>query len=226
MGPVTYPANTFADQSVPGWAEQAEAQVLVEALKLAPEHGWTWAMTRAAGAAAGFSLGETELLLPNGPRDLAALYSRRCDAAALAMLADVDPAALKIRERIRRAAWARTEAALANEAATRRCTGYLALPANAPLGLRLVWESADAIWRWAGDTATDANHYSKRALLAGILTATLLVRLSQGEAAALATLERRIEAVMAFERFKARVGGLGLGGWTAGALGRLRYGRL
>ena len=34
-------------------------------------------MTQAAGAAAGFSLGETELLLPGGPRDLAALYSAR-----------------------------------------------------------------------------------------------------------------------------------------------------
>jgi len=223
---VTYPSNTNADDSVPGWAEEAEARVLVEALKLAPEHGWTWAMTRAAGAAAGFSLGETELLLPNGPRDLAALYSRWCDAQGMAALAEVDPAGLKIRERIRRGAWARTEAAMANETATRRCTGYLALPANAPLALRLVWESADAIWRWAGDTATDENHYSKRALLAGILTATLLVRLSQGEDAARATLDRRIEAVMAFERFKARVGKIDFGGWAAGALGRVRHGGL
>src|SRR5579864_8860240 len=128
MGPVTYPANTAASDSVPGWAEAAEAQVLAEAVKLAPDHGWTWATTRAAGAAAGFSLGETELLLPNGPRDLAALYSRRCDAEAMEALAQVDPAALKIRERIRRGAWARTEAAMAHEAATRRWTGYLALP--------------------------------------------------------------------------------------------------
>ena len=98
------------------------------------------------------------------------------------------------------------------------------MPGNAALGLRLVWESADAIWVWAGDTSTDENHYSKRALLAGILMATLLVRLSQGEAAAQATLDRRIEAVMAFERFKGRVGKLQLGAWTAGAMGRLRYG--
>jgi len=30
--------------------------------------------------------------------------------------------------------------------------------------------------------------------------------------------------VMAFERFKGRVGKLKLGEWTAGAMGRLRYG--
>ena len=224
MGPMSYPANTDIELESIDWAVEAEARVLAEALKLAPAQGWTWAMTKAAGAAAGFTLGETELLLPGGPRDLAALHSRAGDAAAMAALAGVDPTSLKIRERIRRGAMARTDAAMASEAATRRWAGFLALPGNAALGLRLVWESADAIWCWAGDTATDENHYSKRALLAGILMATLLVRLSQGETAAAATLDRRIEAVMAFERFKGRVGKLQLGAWTAGAMGRLRYG--
>src|SRR5215472_11161086 len=83
------------------WAERAEARVLAAALTLAPAQGWTWRMTKAAGVAAGLSLGETELLLPNGPRDLAALQSRACDASALAALAEVDPASLKVRERIR-----------------------------------------------------------------------------------------------------------------------------
>jgi ubiquinone biosynthesis protein COQ9 len=228
MGPMTLPAKTDPLQeraADPGdWAADAEARLLAEALKLAPAQGWTWAMTKAAGAAAGFSLGETELLLPGGPRDLAALHSRDCDAAALAALAGTDPKSLKIRERIRRGASARIDAAIASEAATRRCAGFLALPGNAALGLRLVWESADAIWNWAGDTATDENHYSKRALLAGILTSTLLVRLSQGEAAAGVTLDRRIEAVMAFERFKGRVGKLQLGQLAASTMGRLRYG--
>jgi ubiquinone biosynthesis protein COQ9 len=221
---MTYPANTDAALDTSDWALEAEALLLAEALKLAPEMGWTWATTKAAGAAAGFSLGETELLLPGGPRDLAALFSRACDATAMSALAQIDPKSLKIRERIRRGAMARTDAAMADEAATRRWAGFLALPGNAALGLRLVWESADAIWCWAGDTATDENHYSKRALLAGILMATLLVRLSQGEAAAAATLDRRIEAVMAFERFKGRVGKLRLGSSAAGAAGRLRYG--
>lgn len=226
MGPVTYPANTTPDESANAWASEAESQVLSEALQLAPTMGWTWRMAYAAGAAAGFSKGETELLLPAGPRDLAVLWSRACDSAAMSSLADVDPGALKVRARIRAGALARVEAAMAHEAATRRCAGYLALPTNAPLALRLTWESADVIWRWAGDTATDENHYTKRALLAGILTATLLVRLARGQAAAEATLDRRIEAVMTFERLKARAGRLELGRLAAGALGRLRYGVL
>jgi ubiquinone biosynthesis protein COQ9 len=225
MGPMSDLAKT-SDAPAADWATQAEARVLARALELAPAQGWTWAMTRAAGAAAGFSLGETELLMPNGPRDLAALYSRGCDAAALAALAGTDPASLKVRARIRRGALARIEAAMAAEAATRRWAGYMALPPNAPLALRLVWESADAIWHWAGDRATDENHYTKRALLAGILAGTLLVRLADGEAAAEAHLDRRIEGVMAFERLKGRLRRIELGRWTAGALGRLRFGGL
>jgi chemotaxis protein methyltransferase CheR len=54
---------------------------------------------------------------------------------------------------------------LNDDAAVRRWAGFLALPFNLPLALRLLWESADALWRWAGDTATDENHYSKRAIL-------------------------------------------------------------
>jgi ubiquinone biosynthesis protein COQ9 len=224
MGRVTYPANITPEDSAESWARDAEARVLAEALKLAPAMGWTWRMAYAAGAAAGFSKGETELLLPAGPRDLAALWSRACDVAAMAALEGVDPAGLKIRERIRRGALGRLEAAMAHEAATRRWTGYLALPTNAALGLRLAWESADVIWRWAGDTATDVNHYTKRALLAGILTGTLLVRLAAGEGAAETHLDRRIANVMTFERLKARTGRLELGKYAAGALGRLRYG--
>jgi len=223
MGPVTYPANSEPEESASSWASEAEAQVLAEALKLAPTLGWTWKMAHAAGAAAGFGRGETELLLPAGPRDLAALWSQACDTAAMAALADVDPRVLKIRERIRRGALARIEAAMQAEAATRRWAGYLALPGNAPLAARLVWESADVIWRWAGDTATDANHYTKRALLSGILASTLLVRLADGEAGAEAHLDRRIENVMSFERLKARAGKLELGRAAAGVLGAVRY---
>ena len=208
------------------WAAEAEAKVLAKAVKLAPDMGWTGAMARAAGAAAGFSAGETELLLPGGPRDLAALYVRDRDAAAMRALAAVDPASLKVRDRIRRAALARLDADLEHEAATRRLTGFFALPRNAALALRLLWGSADAIWRWAGDTATDENHYSKRALLASILASTLLVRLADGEAAAATHLDRRIEDVMRFERLKGRLGRLDLGRLTATALGRLRFGRL
>jgi ubiquinone biosynthesis protein COQ9 len=225
-------ARTRASQTAaaPGpeaadWAARAEQQVLDAALPLVPAQGWTWPMTLAAGKACGLSKGETELLLPQGPADLAALFVRRHDAQALARLAEVDIATLKVRERIARAVEARLEAAAAEGPASLRCAGFLALPSHLALGGRLAWETADVLWRWAGDTATDENHYSKRAILAGILVSATAIRLSSGKEAALAYADRRIADVMAFEAWKAttRLKPSKILDEVAGALGRMRY---
>ena len=94
------------------------------------------------------------------------------------------------------------------------------------LALRLNWEAADRIWRWAGDSATDENHYSKRLLLSEILTSTMVLRLKLGANAAAAHLDRRIDAVMAFEKWKGGIKPGNLGVRLAHGLGRLRYGRV
>lgn len=208
------------------WADEAEQKVLAHALRMAPIEGWTWRMVKLAGKAEALSEGETELLLPHGPADLAALLSRRHDQRALVALQDVQPNDLKIRERIYRAVEARLDAAAADEAATRRWAGYLALPHHAALAGQLAWESADVLWRWAGDAATDENHYSKRAILAGILTTALAIRLSSGRADSLAFVSRRIEDVMRFEKWKAttKLKPSAFVTGVAQALGRMRYG--
>ncbi|MDP3852835.1 COQ9 family protein [Phenylobacterium sp.] len=205
-----------------GWAEITEQQVLDAALSRVVTQGFTWPTVRAAGQACGLSGAETELLLPHGPADLAALLARRHDSLALAALPD--PAGLKIRARIRAAVEARLDAAARDEAAVRRWAGYLALPLHLPLATRLLWDSADKLWRWAGDTATDENHYSKRAILAGILASALAIRLSGGRDEAMAFVDARIENVMAFETWKAGLKTGDLLKDLAGALAKLRYG--
>jgi len=206
------------------WAVETEARLLDAALPHVRDLGWTSRLVRRAAGLVGLTPAEAGLLLPQGARDLAALFSYRQDETAMAELAGVDPAGLKMRERIARGVQARVAAAMADETASRRLTGFLALPQNLALGARLAWESADRIWRWAGDAATDENHFSKRAILATLLTSTLAVRLSDPSAAD-QHLARGIEAVMAYEKAKAR---FKLGDTAAAAaafLGRLRHGR-
>jgi ubiquinone biosynthesis protein COQ9 len=185
------------------WADAMEQAVLDAAIRHAPRTGWNSRMVRTACEELNLSVGDEELLFPNGARDLAALLSRRHDDRALAALAEVDPATLKIRERIARAVSARMEAGAEDLEATRRCAAFLALPTNADLGLQLAWETADLLWRWAGDTATDWNHYSKRTILSGILIPALTMRWFDGREAAEAFVARRIDNVMAFEKWKA-----------------------
>lgn len=206
------------------WVGQTHDALVQAALRRAHRQGWTWLMVRDAGADAGLTPAETELMLPEGPRDLAALLSRHLDARTLRDLAHLDPAALKVRERIREAVGAWIRAGQPHEASLRRWAGFLALPGNAPLGLRLAWASADVLWRWAGDKATDENHYTKRALLSEILISTLAIALASGEGAALAHLDRRIAGVMRFEKLKAKVQPLARAQSLAQRLGALRYG--
>ena len=208
----------------PDWADITEQAVLDAALPLAGQMGWTQALVTAAAAKAGLSAPEAGLLLPHGPADLAALLSRRHDRLAQEALSSTDPMALKMRQRISAGLLARLDAAAVDEAALHRWAGYLALPHHMPLALRLVWESADLIWRWAGDTATDENHYSKRAIVAGILASALAVRLSSGDEAARALVAARIDNVMAFEAWKAKRKPSDLAQTLATALGKLRYG--
>jgi ubiquinone biosynthesis protein COQ9 len=205
------------------WTEAAEKRLLEAAIPLAPALGWTSRLVARAAKGAGLSPGEASLVAPNGARDLAALFARRHDQAALAALAGVGARSLKVRDRITRAVEARVEAAASDGEAARRWAGYLALPQHLALAARLVWASADALWRWAGDRSTDENHYSKRAILAGILVSTLAIRLNAGGEAARAHLATQIERVMAYERFNARVRPADLAHDLATALGRVRY---
>jgi ubiquinone biosynthesis protein COQ9 len=206
------------------WADAAEQRVLDAAIALAPDLGWTNRLVARAAKACDLAPGDAELLFPNGPRDLAALFSRRHDAQALASLGD-DFDGLKVREKIARLVEARLDAAAEDLPAWRSWSGFLTLPQNQPLGWRLAWESADALWRRAGDTATDENHYSKRAILAGILVSAAAVRIQHGQEEARAYVARRIDNVMGFEKLKAKLKApVGLESIAAG-LANLRYGR-
>jgi ubiquinone biosynthesis protein COQ9 len=206
------------------WAERTEQALLDTFLIHVPALGWSPQALAAAGSDASLSAGDIGLLCPNGPRDMAALWARRCDARALAALVAMDPAPAKIREKIAAGVAARLDAAMADEQAARRWAGFLALPSNAALGLKLAWEGADVLWRWAGDVATDENHYSKRAILGGILVPALAIRLADGREAAEQFVAARIENVMQFEKWKAGIKPSEHFDRIARTLSRMRYG--
>lgn len=218
-------SSQASDQPGSSWADDTEQRVLDEALRLAPKLGWNAGLVSRALAAAGLNDAEGQLLLPEGPRDLAALLSRRHDAAALRKLRTFDLAALKIRQRIREGVVARLDAAQEHADVMRPLAAFLAFPTHLALALRLTWESADMIWRWAGDAATDENHYSKRAILSGILISTLAVDLASGRVSALSHLDARIDNVMAFEKWKAGLKPMDLASEVVSALARMRYGK-
>jgi len=188
--------------------------------------GWTPAARDAAASAQGVEPGLAQLAFDHGAMDMIEAWISHIDAQMIEAFPPERIAAMKIRERITALVAFRFEAVAHQREALRRATAILALPSNLGRAAKLSWRTADLMWRLAGDTATDYNHYSKRMILSGVYGSTLMAFLddeSADFADTQAFLGRRIDNVMQFEKAKAK--------WTKGGeslsltrfLGRLRY---
>lgn len=185
----------------------------------------------------GMPLAMARVHLPRGGADLAAAYHRRGDQALREWLRDSPPQG-RFRDRVVETVMQRLSQS--DRAMARAGAVVLALPQNAALGAKLIWETADTIWQGLGDTSQDVNWYSKRATLSTVYGATVLYWLgddSHDMQDTRAFVERRIEGVMRFEKLKGKVAAvpgvsslLGLAtGWirrpaSAGDPGRARPG--
>ena len=170
--------------------------------------GWSEAAVRDAAAAVGMNPEAALFAFSGGAMQMIEAWVRGVDAAMQAALPANQIATLKIRERIRTLVQFRLDAIAHQKEALRRALAIMALPQNAPRTLALGWSSADAMWRLAGDTATDYNHYTKRLTLGSIYAATLAVYVSdssEDNADTKAFLDRRIEGIMKFEKAKAQL---------------------
>jgi ubiquinone biosynthesis protein COQ9 len=203
-------------------------------LALAPEvaaaaafDGWGEAAVDAAAAALGVPAATARIAFPGGAMDMISAWIESVDAAMQTELTAERLGNMPIRQRIAALVLFRLGMVAGLEESLRRAQSIMAMPQNAARTARLSWRSADRMWRLAGDVSADYNHYTKRATLAAIYTATVLVFVSDtspDKAETRAFLDRRIDGVMRFEKAKARV--LKPGGEHFSVmrlLGRLRY---
>lgn len=189
--------------------------------------GWTGKAVDSAARQLGIDPAQARLAMPKGQAAMIDLYIQEVDRGLQAYFTPERLSGLKIREKIRALVWRRLEIMGPAREAVRRGLAILAMPRNVPLALRISWRTADLMWRIAGDTSTDFNHYTKRVTLGAVYGSTLLVWLddqSEGWTETAAFLDRRIDDVMKFEKWKA--------GWRGSSdqrlslsrfLGRLRY---
>jgi ubiquinone biosynthesis protein COQ9 len=202
--------------------------VLIEAmLPHVPFDGWTLQAVDAAAADLGIVPAMARLAFPGGAIDMVDAYIATADTGMAAALDTDAYRALKIRDRITAAIRTRLEQAAPHREAIRRASAVLAFPGNSVRAARLTWRTADNIWRAAGDSSTDFNFYSKRALAGAVYASTLLYWLNDESpdfADSWAFLDRRIAGVMRIEKAKARLkGGADERLSLSRFLGRLRY---
>ncbi|MDP5218038.1 COQ9 family protein [Ruegeria sp. 2205SS24-7] len=192
--------------------ETVRDQLLDAALEHVPFDGWSSTCFDAAITDTGLDRTVAEAACPRGAVDLALAFHQRGDAIMLKRLEETDLNALKYRDRVALAVRYRLEAVSGpNEReAVRRGLTLFALPHLAAEGARAVWNTCDQIWTALGDTSDDFNWYSKRAILSGVYSSTLLFWMgddSDGNSASWTFLARRIDDVMLIEKVKAQVNG-------------------
>ena len=176
--------------------------------------GWSERTLRAAAERAGVDPALARSAFPRGAVDLALHFHDRADRRLGDELSQTPMGDMRMRERIAFAVRRRLELVGREREAVRRAATLFALPMHAADGARAVWRTADTIWTALGDASDDANWYSKRAILTGVYSATVLFWLgdeSEGFENTWAFLDRRIEGVMQFEKMKAAVNGNPLG---------------
>ena len=189
--------------------------------------GWTAKAVDTAAAQLGIVPAQARLAFPKAKVDMVEAYVDAVDAAMLAAFPPEKIAAMKIRDRIRAQLWFRLETMAPAREALRSAMSILAMPQNALRGSRLGWRTADIMWRNAGDTSSDFNHYTKRLTLSAVYGSTLLAWIddqSDRFADTAAFLDRRLGNVMSFEKWKGQWKGSELRRPSLSRfLGRLRY---
>lgn len=184
-----------------------KSQLVEAALGHVVFDGWSETTFRAAIEDSGIDSAMARALCPRGALDLAVAFHKAGDAEMQARVAAEDMSELRYSQKVARAVQIRFEV-IPDKEAVRRGTTLFALPQHAAEGAQLIWGTADAIWTALGDTSDDLNWYSKRTILSGVYSSTVLYWLGDDSLDGQATwdfLDRRIDDVMRFEKLKSKV---------------------
>lgn len=191
-------------------AEEVKRRYLPAVLRHVSFDGWSMRAVKHAAADLGEDADVIRRAFPGGAVGMVAAFIAAADEDMVQALAKRDLGETKIRDRIALAVRLRIEGVARHREAVRRAVAVHALPFNAPRALRSLYGTVDAIWAAVGDTSTDFNFYTKRALLAGVYSSTLLYWLddhSENFSDTWAFLDRRIADVMRIQKARGRVEG-------------------
>lgn len=174
--------------------------LLLACVAQVPFDGWSQAALNSGAQRYGASGDDLSAAFPRGVKDLVAAFSAWATAGMLAQIGQEKLfSKMRTRDKVAFAVHARLELLTPHREAMRQLALWYAMPHHAPEALRNLGKLTDAIWQAAGDTSTDYNFYTKRALLGGVIKATTLYWLqddSPGQAATWAFLDRRIAEVL------------------------------
>lgn len=178
-------------------------KILLAALPMVETHGWTWKVVMDAAAACKIQDGMEASIFPNGLVDAVAHFSDFADREMMKKLGKIPSDSLRSKDKIRVAVMTRYNILENYRNAVKATSAFWAIPTHVIQGQRVLWRTSDRIWTWAGDTATDYNRQTKRAILSSIIMGTTMVWIgdeTQDKVVTQAFLDRRLENVMEIGR--------------------------
>lgn len=174
--------------------------------------GWTDHALRTGAHAAGVGPEMVLHAFPEGAADAVPWFSDWADRRMAEAYAAEDTAALGVSARVALVVRLRLQVLAGHKEAVQSWLGWLALPPHGTLAAKLLYKTIDEIWHTVGDSSTDFSFYTKRVLLAGVYSATLLHWLgddSDDHAATWDFLDRALKATTGLGRTVAKAGGVG-----------------
>ncbi len=155
-------------------SEAKKVKVLEALLCIVPFEGWSDAALTVAGTNCDLSSQDVSILFPRGITDVLRFYNQQLDHQVMEILEKNGAVDMKVRDRITLAVRTKLELMTPDREAIRKGVSFFTMPLKATEGMHNVYDTVDAMWLAAGDTSTDYNFYSKRLLLAGVYSSTLL----------------------------------------------------
>lgn len=179
--------------------QKIKDEIIMSALVHVPFDGWCWDVIEQAAKDAAYEPEMARAVFPDKMIDVLDGFADWADREMLRNLSDVNAQDLRVRDRVKEAVFMRYKVLNSHKESVRLSAQFWLHPLHKMRAAKIIWRTADCVWGWAGDTATDYNRYTKRGLLSSILVPTTLAWLSDDSQDMRVTegfLERRIENVL------------------------------
>lgn len=154
---------------------QIRDKIIQAALPEVVFDGWQLSTIEQAAEKAGYDDLVVRSIFPDGMVDVLDAVADWADRGMLIALGNLTPDEMRVRDKIETALLTRFEILAPHKEAIAASMKFWINPLHKPRAGKILWRSADRIWQWAGDTATDYNRYTKRSLLCGILGPAMLL---------------------------------------------------
>jgi len=180
--------------------EKLKDELLLATLPHIVFDGWSREALLAGTKSLGLKEGYPYTLFADPSRELVTHFSQWADRKMIENLSQIDLRKMKIRDRVAVSVRCRLEVISEHKEAIRRSLLYISP--------RSLYDTVDIIWRNVGDLSVDFNFYTKRALLASVISSTTIFWLTDQSDKNKETwdfLDRRIENVLKIPILRAKV---------------------